>query len=50
MMTGNHDKMDAWLAEKQDGRKETIICQETTEDNPEKLKACQETTACREVE
>jgi hypothetical protein len=36
------DKQDAGLAEKQDGRKETTICQEATEANPEKLKAYQE--------
>jgi hypothetical protein len=26
MMRGNQDKTDAWLAEKQDGRKETTAC------------------------
>jgi hypothetical protein len=35
------DKMDAWLTEKQDGRKEMTACQEATEANPEKLKTCQ---------
>jgi hypothetical protein len=37
------DEQDVGLAEKQDGQKETTACQEATEANPEKLKACQET-------
>jgi hypothetical protein len=28
MLRANHDKMDAWLTEKQDGQKETIACHE----------------------
>jgi hypothetical protein len=36
MMRANQDKMDAWLAEKQDGRKETTACHEVTEADTEK--------------
>jgi hypothetical protein len=44
MLRDKQDKMDSWLTEKQDGRKELTACQEATEANPEKLKTCQEKT------
>jgi hypothetical protein len=49
MLRDREEKMGTWLAEKQDGQKEMTTCQEATEANPGKLKACQETTACHEV-
>jgi hypothetical protein len=44
MMRISHDKMDAWLAEKEGDQKDTTACQRATEANPEKLKTCQEAT------
>jgi hypothetical protein len=43
LLKDKQDKLDAWLGEKQDGRKEM------TEANPERLKTCQETTAYHEA-
>jgi hypothetical protein len=40
--TEHQEKMDAWIADMKDGRKERTACQEVTEDNPEKTDPNQE--------
>jgi hypothetical protein len=35
----HEEKMDAWMAEMKDKQKETVVCQEATEANPEKMKS-----------
>jgi hypothetical protein len=55
--TEHQEKMDTWIMDPKDGRKERTACQEATEANPEKmeaavhsLRACRkEMMACQET-